>query len=621
MSGMRTRALWLALVALIVLAPAVEGARAAPGDPGYSVGGNGPIHPHYFPETGHYLSGRFRQYWESRGGLAVFGYPLTRVFHEAGADNILRPTQYFERARFEWHAEMPQPYDVMLTLLGHELTRARRAEAPFGRAADRADCDGYAAPTGHNICGAFHAYWQRNGGLSNFGYPLSEEFEEVSQQDGRVYTVQYFERGRWEHHPEYAGTESEVLVGLLGLERLERTPVPLGTREAEAQPPPLWEMPYGMAPFPARVGHLQFGFNTYLVGSTGGEAFNQRSLDLVRDAGFGWVRLQLVWRDFEPRRGEYHWAPLDAQIAAAAASGAKILLSVAKSPDWAAPTRPGGLPEDPAAFGRTMQMLTGHYRGLIQAYEIWNEPNLAGEVGGWVDVPAYVATLRAGFDGVKSVDQSAIILIGGLLTTTLNDPSVAVDDAQYLRQLYEAGAGEYFDALAVHPYGAANPPEALYPEQPGPGRCPSPFAAQEGTCYRDSRAYYFRRVEDLRAIMDDHEDVKKQIWITEFGWNSCQGLPVPTGYEYCSLLSEQQQAEYVVRAFGYANEHWPWLGAIFLWNLNYAAIPGIHPADEKYGWSVLRADGTTRPVYEAVRAMPKLPILPKDCGLGVVPAC
>jgi hypothetical protein len=615
---MGRRSLALAIVAITLLAPLAGAGRAAAAE---SVGGNGSIHPRYFPETGHYLSGRFRQYWESKGGLAVFGYPLTKVFPEAGADNVKRPTQYFERARFEWHAEMPQPYDVMLTLLGHEMTLDRRGEAPFRPAVDREDCEGLAQPTAHNVCGAFYRFWLSKGGLSNFGYPLSEAFDEVSQQDGRTYTVQYFERGRWEYHPEYAGTEGEVLLGLLGLERLERTTLPLGVREVEAQPPTLWEMPYGMAPFPTRVAHLQFGINTYLIGSPGGEAYNDRALGMVRDAGLGWVRLQLVWRDFEPSPGQYDWAPLDAKINAAAASGAKILLSIAKSPAWAAPSRPGGVPEDTAAFGRTMQMLTGHYRGLIQAYEIWNEPNLASEAGGWVDANAYVAALKAAWDGVKSVDGAAVILVGGLLTTTHNDPAVAVDDTVYLRQIYEAGAREFFDALAVHPYGAANPPEALYPEHPGPGSCPVTFATQEGNCYRDSRAYYFRRVEDLRAIMDRNHDLKKQIWITEFGWSSCEGLPVPAGYEYCTLISEQQQADYTVRAFDYANRHWPWLGAIFLWNLNYAAIPGIPQDEEKVGWSVVRADWSPRPVYEAVRTMPKLPILPPNCGQGLIPAC
>jgi hypothetical protein len=54
----------------------------------------------YFPETGHTLSGEFQYYWNKRGGLAVFGYPLSEVVDEGG-----RQVQYFERAKMEYHPE------------------------------------------------------------------------------------------------------------------------------------------------------------------------------------------------------------------------------------------------------------------------------------------------------------------------------------------------------------------------------------------------------------------------------------------------------------------------------------------------------------------------------------
>ena len=73
--------------------------------------------------------------------------------------------------------------------------------------------------TGRCIRGLFYEYWLANGGLAQQGYPLSDEFEEVNPADGQVYRVQYFERARFEHHPEPAGTPSEVLLGLLGREQ------------------------------------------------------------------------------------------------------------------------------------------------------------------------------------------------------------------------------------------------------------------------------------------------------------------------------------------------------------------------------------------------------------------
>ena len=57
---------------------------------------------------------------------------------------------------------------------------------------------------------------QQQGGLEAFGYPISEELPKISSADGKVYTVQYFERARFEWHPTEAGTDSQVQLGLIG---------------------------------------------------------------------------------------------------------------------------------------------------------------------------------------------------------------------------------------------------------------------------------------------------------------------------------------------------------------------------------------------------------------------
>jgi hypothetical protein len=71
--------------------------------------------------------------------------------------------------------------------------------------------------TGHNLANAFFTFWLNNGGLAVFGYPISEEIQEVSPTDGKTYTVQYFERNRFEWHPENPPSDN-VLLGLLGME-------------------------------------------------------------------------------------------------------------------------------------------------------------------------------------------------------------------------------------------------------------------------------------------------------------------------------------------------------------------------------------------------------------------
>ena len=80
----------------------------------------------------------------------------------------------------------------------------------------------YFAETGHSLAFGFKQFWERGGGLRIFGYPLTEEFAELNQDLGTQRTVQYFERQRFEYHPEHAGTPYEVQLGRLGVIDAER---------------------------------------------------------------------------------------------------------------------------------------------------------------------------------------------------------------------------------------------------------------------------------------------------------------------------------------------------------------------------------------------------------------
>jgi hypothetical protein len=177
----------------------------------------------YFPETGHNLFGGFRVYWERNGGLQVFGYPITEEFSAPSSDGKTYVQQYFERARLEWHPENAPPNDLQVGLMGTWLAAGR----DFPRIAANAAPAGstYFPESGHSLK-LFRAYWERNGGLGVFGYPISEEMQERNPADGKTYTVQYFERNRLEHHPEHAGTPNEVMLGLLGVEFLAQQGCP-----------------------------------------------------------------------------------------------------------------------------------------------------------------------------------------------------------------------------------------------------------------------------------------------------------------------------------------------------------------------------------------------------------
>jgi hypothetical protein len=170
-----------------------------------------------FPQTGVALWGPFEQFWYRHGGLAQFGLPRTTVFPTGqGYD-----AQWFERALFTFDPSKPEPYKVELQLLGVMATADRRGEAPFRPARPLGEGI-FFAETGHNLTGKFLAKWQSSGGLPIYGYPISEPFMERSKADGKTYLVQYFERNRFEYHPELAGTPFEVQLGLLGSELLDR---------------------------------------------------------------------------------------------------------------------------------------------------------------------------------------------------------------------------------------------------------------------------------------------------------------------------------------------------------------------------------------------------------------
>jgi len=124
--------------------------------------------------------------------------------------------QYFERAVFEYHPEQSDPkYRVLLSLLGSHYYRQKYPAGAPNQKPNTSPGSITFRETGKRLGGKFLDYWQRNGGLAQQGFPISDEFSEVSDLDGKVYTVQYFERAVFELHPENA-TPFDVLLSQLG---------------------------------------------------------------------------------------------------------------------------------------------------------------------------------------------------------------------------------------------------------------------------------------------------------------------------------------------------------------------------------------------------------------------
>ena len=370
---------------------------------------------------------------------------------------------------------------------------------------------------------------------------------------------------------------------------------PPGTSGAQpTNPPGTSEVP---APTPSVVApvnpdYLEFGVVAHLYYTD-----RARVMQLVQNAGFDWVRQQIYWRDIEdPQNGIWAWDEIDQIVAAANAYNRKLLVNVVRSPTFYSATN--GLPDDPDSFANFMAVLAERYKGRIQAYEIWNEPNLAHETGGTIrpeDVGRYVEMLKRAYERIKAIDPQALVLAAASSSTGVTNESIALSDEDFYRAMYTYNGGEvrnYFDIQAVHPGGSANPPDTLWPDNPS--------SAQGWT---DHPTFYFRHVENVRRWMEEYGMGDKEIWITEYGWATANNTP---GYEFGNQVSFEQQAEYITGAIRRAYELYPWVGNMFLWNMNFAvtkAENGLDTMHEQASFGILNPDWSPRPSYLAVQAL------------------
>jgi len=191
---------------LLALAPSSAFAAALPdgaATPAAPPVGAAPVR--FFPETGHSLSGNFKDFFEAHGGLDAFGFPRTEAVTENGF-----LVQYFQRGRLEWHADTSQ---VQISLLGSILTQGRTF-APSPTVTNASDVR-FFPQTSHTIGHGFLTYFDSRGGVDQFGYPISEELNENGFQ------VQYFQRARFEWHPELPAPYS-ISLTLLGDQYINR---------------------------------------------------------------------------------------------------------------------------------------------------------------------------------------------------------------------------------------------------------------------------------------------------------------------------------------------------------------------------------------------------------------
>jgi hypothetical protein len=315
----------------------------------------------------------------------------------------------------------------------------------------------------------------------------------------------------------------------------------------------------------------------------------------------GWVKVQVSWKIYEPQQGQYddyRLNELDQLVARANEAGIKVLLGVAKAPEWSrTTTEMDGPPSDYQTFSSFMTFLAARYKGSVHAYELWNEPNLQREWNGAQLSPAdTVALIRAGAEGVRATDSGVTLISSAPAPTGINDGITAIDDRIFFQGMVIAGIASVVDAVGVHPYGWANPPDSTFatpdPSIPSHNNHPSFFFADT--------------LQDYRSILDQNGHQTVPLWATEFGWGSYQGLGVepPPGVEYMAYVSEWQQAQYTLRVYEMAND-WPSVGPMILWNLNFG--PTFGSAFVESAYSLLRPDGSSRPIYHSIASITKTP--------------
>ncbi len=303
----------------------------------------------------------------------------------------------------------------------------------------------------------------------------------------------------------------------------------------------------------------------------------QRTLSMVREMGAPTIVEFFPWPYVEGERGEFDWSHPDRIIRHAENQGLDVIARLGLVPHWARPpvhekvtTFTYLTDEHFEAFADFVRAFAARYRGRVDTIIIWNEPNLSIEWGDrQVDPEAYTWLLRFAYAAAHEGNPDVTVLGGALAPTTEAEDSLyGMSDIRYLERMYEAGAAEAFDALAVHTYGFTLPPQ----DEPDPG------------------VINFRRVELLRAVMEHYGDGDKSIVITESGWNDDP--------RWTRAVRPGQRIVYMLDAFDMVAA-WPWAEQLCIWIFRQPL--DLHNRRDAY-YALVSSDFYARPIYEAIQA-------------------
>jgi hypothetical protein len=264
---------------------------------------------------------------------------------------------------------------------------------------------------------------------------------------------------------------------------------------------------------------------------------------------FNWVRQAVTWHQLEPAAGQYDWSKLDTIVYEAANRGLHLTLLISDAPPWigtvAEEAAPGSqaLPADLAAWARFLTALASRYDGLVDAYQIWQAPDLSAK---WNSdsVVGYVQLLQVAYQVISLQSPGTLVVSAGL-------PADA--GLGYLAAMYRAGLAAYCDAVAVSLAGATAGDYQL-----------------------------------VRQVMAANGDGGKPVWLTGLGW------PTTTGGSACAAgVSEKQQADSLVHTVRIAEQE-PSIQLVMVDNYNRSVVA---PSSEAACYSLIRSDWSARPAF------------------------
>jgi len=329
-------------------------------------------------------------------------------------------------------------------------------------------------------------------------------------------------------------------------------------------------------------------------------AYPPDNLVRVKEAGFDWFKYFVYWNAIEPvRNGAYVWDTVNWRLDEACHHGLNLLLRVERHHDDWTPIRDHEM-DGWQAFFQALAAHIAQKRAACStpyrvAVEVWNEPNLDFQWGYEpVDPARYTEMVKRAYLGVKAADRTIPVVAGGLAPTGGLPEGRAMNDVAFLEAMYEHGLKGHFDVISIHNYGFGGEPEDK----------------EYGW-----NLLNFRRAEDIYAVMVAHGDGDRPVWSTEYGWlldASTRGHPEcvseweGSGFAW-QRVTAQQQADYLRRSFEYADANWPWMGVMFVFNLDFSMLPWYPTCDPMRWFSILNPDGSPRPAYTALQQMNKRP--------------